>query len=307
MLNNNIIQEIKENYKKMESAIIEELFITVNNHHLTAGTFREKIWKELFENIVPKKFTIEQGAFLIDSDGNVSNEIDLVVFDEQYTPYILKNKNIKFIPIEAVMIVIQCKSNSFSQDDLQAWEKSIDNVKVKDSGIAGSAVSSMIYNGKRKIIPLKVICGTFCEKEKKKIEKFLLEKSTSTLLISAYSKQTGATYSCGVDKNGKKIIKNIYKSSDKKLTIYNKYEDLKKLIKSIVTELDYEKLEKEFLEKNIESRIEAFEIFHENEKLSLLTLMFQVNQYLMLINNPVLFPHKAYIDMFNEENKEKEE
>ncbi len=35
------------------------------------------------------------------------------------------------------------------------------------------------------------------------------------------------------------------------------------------------------------------------EKFSILTLTFQLNQLLMLINNPIQFPHLAYVEMFN--------
>lgn len=31
----------------------------------------------------------------------------------------------------------------------------------------------------------------------------------------------------------------------------------------------------------------------------LLSLIFQLNQLLMVLNNPMLFPHRAYADMFN--------
>lgn len=37
---------------------------------------------------------------------------------------------------------------------------------------------------------------------------------------------------------------------------------------------------------------------------SLLTFNFQLNQLLMLINNPILFPHRAYADLFDFERKE---
>lgn len=60
--------------------------------------------------VIPKKYCIEQGVFIIDSYGKISNEVDLAVFDEMYTPYIFNYEEIKFIPIEAVAAVIQCKS-----------------------------------------------------------------------------------------------------------------------------------------------------------------------------------------------------
>ncbi|EGV08850.1 conserved domain protein [Parvimonas sp. oral taxon 393 str. F0440] len=37
---------------------------------------------------------------------------------------------------------------------------------------------------------------------------------------------------------------------------------------------------------------------------TLLSFIFQFNQLLMLINNPIFFPHLDYVDMFNKDIKE---
>ena len=109
-----IIKHIKENYKRLEEGIVNQLYFE-NEHSGTIGSYREKIWKEMFQSIIPKKFVIEQSVFLIDSKGNVSNEVDLVIFDEMYTPYIFRYYNLKFIPIEAVAVVVECKSTSMDE------------------------------------------------------------------------------------------------------------------------------------------------------------------------------------------------
>lgn len=40
----------------------------------------------MFKRTISQKFVIEQSVFLIDSKGNVSNGVDLAIFDEMYTP-----------------------------------------------------------------------------------------------------------------------------------------------------------------------------------------------------------------------------
>ncbi len=274
-MKNNIIREIQGNYKRIESTIVEELFLTVNNHHLTAGTFREKVWKGLFESIIPKKFKIEQGAFLIDYKGNVSNETDLVILDEEYIPYILKNKNIKFIPVEAAIAVVQCKSNKFEKIKIKEWEKTINDLELGYDGFAGSALNAInINNGDflRETRPLKIICETFSMTPKNITEK-LKNDLESDLIICAHSKKI---------KN-----KNVYESIGNKFTIYNKHKKLGQVAERIVPKLKKNEI--------LDIDIKEFEI----KELSLLTLVFQLNQYLMLINNPVFFPHRAYVSMFN--------
>ena len=39
----------------------------------------------------------------------------------------------------------------------------------------------------------------------------------------------------------------------------------------------------------------------ESRPISLMTFNFQLNQLLMLINNPMLFPHRAYVKLFSKD------
>ena len=45
--------------------------------------------------------------------------------------------------------------------------------------------------------------------------------------------------------------------------------------------------------------IEQYKVKDEIREYTLLSFIFQFNQMLMMINNPMFFPHKAYVDMFN--------
>ncbi len=286
-MKNDTIKEIKRNYLQLEKELIAKLFITVNAHHPTAGTFREKVWKGFFENIIPKKFAIEQGTFLIDSHGTVSGETDLVIFDEQYMPYVLKNRNIKFIPIEAVAAVIQCKSTTFPTSDLIKWEESIDLLKPSSRGYAGTAIGTINFNAREVVRPLKIICGLFNRNEEG-ISDFIDKSSKSDLLIVAHSKKDTTT--------------DYYTSADNKITLYSRHPDVRAVLKTIIPDAkDTGQKYQEKLDEALNFSKEQFGIHakQQGKEISLLTLVFQLNQYLMLINNPMFFPHRAYIEMFN--------
>ena len=60
------IKNILKNYIQNEKALIDQLYFETS-HGPTIGGFREDIWREMFEQIVPKKFVIEQSVFIIDS------------------------------------------------------------------------------------------------------------------------------------------------------------------------------------------------------------------------------------------------
>ena len=61
------------------------------------------------------------------------------------------------------------------------------------------------------------------------------------------------------------------------------------------------KLKSEIL---VNRRIADYDILKGKDKYTLLSFIFQFNQMLMMINNPMFFPHKAYVDMFNKDIKE---
>ena len=73
----------------------------------------------------------------------------------------------------------------------------------------------------------------------------------------------------------------------------NIYKTLNKTLK------EEEKQESVSLQKAKDQKLDDYEVKFGEEKLSLMTFNFQFNQVLMLINNPMLFPHIAYAEMFN--------
>lgn len=158
------IRDIKENYLKMERELVTQLNYNVSNQDLTAGTYREEIWADFFRRIVPKKFNIARSVFIIDSNENISKEVDIAIYDEQYTPYIFNYGLIKFIPIEAVAAVVQCKSTSLTKNILLNWTDSIDKLNTSRDSIVRLATN--IHIGKESICnaiqtatkPIKILC-----------------------------------------------------------------------------------------------------------------------------------------------------
>lgn len=56
-------------------------------------------------------------------------------------------------------------------------------------------------------------------------------------------------------------------------------------------------------EKLKERRISDYVVKYNDEEYALLSFIFQFNQMLMMINNPMFFPHIAYVDMFSEKKR----
>lgn len=77
-------------------------------HPGTKGDASEKVWLELFETYLPKRYQAEK-AHVVDSKGEFSQQIDVVIFDRQYSPFIFNFEEQVIIPAESVYAVFEAK------------------------------------------------------------------------------------------------------------------------------------------------------------------------------------------------------
>ena len=79
-------------------------------HPDAKGDASEDVWLELFRKYLPKRYQVEK-AFVVDSDGEFSDQMDVVIFDRQYTPFIFLFEGSMIIPAESVYAVFECKQD----------------------------------------------------------------------------------------------------------------------------------------------------------------------------------------------------
>ena len=77
-------------------------------HNGDRGEVNEQFFIDFLRAYLPNRYTVEK-AIVIDSRGNVSHSIDIVVFDRQYTPTLMDNDKHRYVPDEAVYAVFECK------------------------------------------------------------------------------------------------------------------------------------------------------------------------------------------------------
>lgn len=78
------------------------------SHAGTMGSVNEEHWLDLFRSYLPNRYDVATGI-IIDSCGNRSDQMDVVVFDRHFTPTLLDQKNHRYIPAEAVYALFECK------------------------------------------------------------------------------------------------------------------------------------------------------------------------------------------------------
>ena len=278
-----VLSNIKENYKRLESSIVEQLYMVQEIHGTTIGSAREDIWKELFEMLIPQKFVIEHSVFIIDSEGHVSKEVDLAIMDQTYTPYIFKFGRVKFIPIEAVAVVIECKSQEPNQnkESLIKWSESIECLRTSINSI------TRIYTGiainkaspaQKSTRPIRILCAL-----KGSIKECIKEKFD--FIITAHNEKGNYI---NIEEGQKNTLATWYKE----LNFYN---------------MDDEAGEINGVEELKEYTLEDYVVYDKETENTLLSFNFQLNQILMLINNPILFPHLSYVKLFNQSEENQKE
>jgi hypothetical protein len=88
-------------------------------HHPGAkGDASEGVWIEMLDTYLPKRYQAAN-AFVVDSLGNFSDQIDVVVFDRQYSPFIFKFNDQIIVPAESVYAVFEAKQSASA--DLVAY------------------------------------------------------------------------------------------------------------------------------------------------------------------------------------------
>ncbi len=283
------INNIIENYRNNEKTLVKQLYFQLD-HGPTIGGFREDVWREMFKQIIPQKFATEQSVFIIDSEGNVSNEVDLAIFDETYTPYIFHYGRLKFIPVEAVAVVVECKSSSLKKKELEKWAESIKALTT----------SRKSY--------LRIATGIICGEEEQKVPPTQTQTRPLRILCCLKEQFENQSYENQSYENMFDII--VWASSEENRLNIN-FDTRKKNLKDWFRAMNHagdcqrgQIKDNEGGNINGESELEKKELKEYQVKgkdgdISLLSFNLQLNQLLMLFNNPMPFPHLAYSKMFN--------
>lgn len=320
-------ENIHQNFLFINRSISNALEV-YSKHNTITGSAREQMWMEFFESIIPKKYTLARNVLIIDSNENVSNEVDIAVFDEQYTPYVFQHKDMKYIPIEAVSVVIQCKSKTMDSKQLIEWAKNIDKLEPKRTGITrvmnGYAIG-ITNDVQKRTRPIKILAGTKIYSDKKEFEKsieklegafdFVIQKCGEMLEVRLINDDKPLGFweerlnrFNGEDEqkqgdNQSKYLKLFQLSKEKKVDEKKNKEKKENDLELIRKKMELEKNHPELkFDDNLclTNTMKDLEI----EGNPLLTLNLQLNQLLMLLNNPMLFPHFAYAERFREKLQE---
>lgn len=77
-------------------------------HANAKGEASEEVWLDLLKTYLPERYRADK-AYVVDSMGAFSNQIDVVVYDRQYSPFIFHYQGETIVPAESVYAIFEAK------------------------------------------------------------------------------------------------------------------------------------------------------------------------------------------------------
>ena len=91
-------------------------------HPVIKGDASEAVWLELIQTYLPRRYQAAK-AHVVDSAGAFSEQIDVVVFDRQYSPFVFHHEGQTVIPAESVYAVFEAKQSITAAEIAYAHQK----------------------------------------------------------------------------------------------------------------------------------------------------------------------------------------
>ena len=122
-------------------------------HPGTKGDASENVWLDILNKYLPKRYKAAK-AHVVDSQGKFSDQIDVVVYDTQYSPPIFLYEEQTIIPAESVYAVFESKQTLNAKNVEYACQKVASVRQLRRTSLPIPHAGG-IYS-KKQLIP---ICG----------------------------------------------------------------------------------------------------------------------------------------------------
>jgi hypothetical protein len=142
---------IPDLFGRLQQRLHTTLFSPVT-HPTTTGDTSEIYWSAVLREFLPERYRIGTG-FAVDSDGGVSQQNDILIYDAQYSPLLWTNGNAVCVPIESVYAAIEVKQelNKDNFDEAVAKARALRALRPTSAGITHLTGSGSV---KEPFVPL---------------------------------------------------------------------------------------------------------------------------------------------------------
>lgn len=127
--------DLKQMFAGLQNQMISQLnttrkFIT---HPGSKGDALENAWIEWLRKYLPNRYSVDK-AIIIDHEGSISHQIDIVIYDNWFTPFIFTQDGFHYIPAEGVYAIFEVKpdikGNVGEKSYIEYASEKIESVRV---------------------------------------------------------------------------------------------------------------------------------------------------------------------------------
>ncbi len=109
------------------------------------GTYREAIVRDFLQAFLPQRLAIDTG-FVVNASGEISGQIDLVIYDPSFTPPLESKNRQRFFPVETVIAAGEVKSD-VNRDQFAEALIRVSKVKEMRSALTDEASAVVRWHG----------------------------------------------------------------------------------------------------------------------------------------------------------------
>ena len=124
-------------------------------HPTAKGDVSELNWIKWLHLYLPKRYAVNK-AFVIDSNNHFSQQLDLVIYDRQYSPFVFNQDGAIYVPAESVYAVFEVKQEINKDYMIYAGNKIKSVRKLKRTSAPIIHAGGKILNPKQ---PFRIIGG----------------------------------------------------------------------------------------------------------------------------------------------------
>jgi hypothetical protein len=97
-------------------------------HPTDKGDASETVWLEMLSRYLPQRYQASK-PHVVDSKGSFSKQIDVLVFDRQYSPFIFQFQGSTVVPAESVYAVFEAKQ-TINVDQIRYAKQNVASVRA---------------------------------------------------------------------------------------------------------------------------------------------------------------------------------
>lgn len=124
-----ISEDIIELFESLRSEMLASLELDRKHilHSVCKGDASETKWRDFLRTYLPPRYKVDKGI-VINSKGEVSNQIDIVIYEAINAPFAFKHNDFLYIPIECVCAVFEVKQ-SMNAHNIKYTKEKIESVR----------------------------------------------------------------------------------------------------------------------------------------------------------------------------------